>query len=111
MKHFAMQLINNIATTIHSINSDNTYYGFCFYNRADRMYCLHSINGYSIIYDFSNDRMVVAYNLKIHTELGTMIVLGEWTQGYYFDNEADNDLSIRYELENVVNLFLEKITK
>lgn len=78
-----------------------------FENDGMTCHLLASCGGYFIIYDSSADRLVVAWALRL-SKNSDEIVKGSWGNGYYFLNNGGNDLIERYEIHEVVELFIQK---
>ena len=76
----------------------------------NRMDCFSLCNsgGYSIIYDNTTDRLIVAWAVKLSIDFVLNEVKGSWGNGYYFDNNGGNDVIDRYNIGNVASLWIEK---
>lgn len=82
-----------------------------FINNGMECFVIATSGGYHVIYDNSNDRLIVAWLVRLygHEFMGdTLNVIGDWGQGYYFNNNGGNDLMSRYEIEEVARLFIKK---
>lgn len=79
-----------------------------FLNNGMVGYSIACSGGYSIIYDCTNDRLVVAWLLKVRGSNIHDCIDGSWGQGYYFDNNGGSYLNERYDIDRVVDLFVRK---
>lgn len=77
---------------------------FEFTNHGDRFKVIAQVGAWSVIYDCSRDRLIVAWALKPFND-GT----GAWGNGFYFDNEGGNDLIERYKIDDVASFFIDKV--
>ena len=79
-----------------------------FENNSMTCHLLASCGGYFIIYDSTADRLIVAWSLRLANDSINNKVIGDWGNGYYFDNNGGNDIVTRYDIKEVVKLFIEK---
>jgi hypothetical protein len=79
-----------------------------FENNGMDCFSLCNSGGYSIIYDNTNDRLIVAWALRLSINFAFQVNKGSWGNGYYFNNNGGNDIIDRYEIDNVVSLWLDK---
>ena len=75
-----------------------------FENNGMTCHLLNKINDYSIIYDSTNDRLVIAWALELHGDFSTGLK-GSWGNGQYFMNIGGNDLIERYQIAEVASAF------
>lgn len=114
-KDLQASIIKNLKTAIDRLNDGIAYRKdyVRFNNNSMACYILATSGGYSVIYDDTNDRLIVAWLVRLFGhEFGddgiTLFNKGDWGQGYYFMNNGGNDLISRYELDKVAELFIEK---
>lgn len=102
------RVLRDTKQAVIDINAGETYNYIRFFNHKDEMILIATSGGYSIIKDNTNDRMIVAWCLRLNGSNIDDTIKGDWGQGYYFDNDGGNDLVSRYELNDVVDLFIKK---
>lgn len=109
-----VRIEKNIKMAIDRINdycNDFTKDYTRFINNGMECFILMTSGGYHVIYDNSNDRLIIAWLVRLygHEFMGdTLNVVGDWGQGYYFNNNGGNDLMSRYDIGRAVELFIKK---
>lgn len=98
------RILDDVKSDLKDIETGCIDRFFNFENSGMECFVLATAGGYSIVYDRTNDRMIVAYAL--HSRGNNK---GDWGQGYYFMNDGGNDLNNRYNLVDVVELWLNKV--
>jgi hypothetical protein len=93
------------------INANETDCYTRFFNGSFELFMIANAGGYSILFDRTNDRMIVAWALRLNGSNTDDTIKGSWGNGYYFMNEGGNDLATRYDLIKVVDLFINKALK
>lgn len=78
-----------------------------FENNGMTCHLLNKINNYNIVYDSTNDRLIIAWALELHGDFSTGLK-GSWGNGNYFMNEGGNDLIERYQIAEVADTFNKK---
>lgn len=100
-------IIGNLKQDVIDVNAGDTVTAK-FENNGMTCHILAAGGGYFVIFDSTNDRMVVAWSLRLDKDATTDKVKGSWGNGYYFDNNGGNDIIDRYELPQVADLFIKK---
>ena len=108
-----VRIEKNIKMAIDRLNDSNAFKNDYtrFINNGMECFIVATSGGYHVIYDNSHDRLVVAWLVRLygHEFMGdTLNVIGDWGQGYYFNNNGGNDLMSRYEIEKVARMFIKK---
>ena len=103
----------NIRTAIDRLNDGDAFKKDYtrFINNGMECFVIATSGGYHVIYDNSHDRLIVAWLVRLygHELIGdTLNVIGDWGQGYYFNNKGGNDLMTRYNIGTVAELFIRK---
>lgn len=105
------RLLKDTKQGIINIDSNETQSYTRFINNGMECFIIATSGGYHVIYDNSNDRLIVAWLVRLygHEFMGdTLNIKGDWCQGYYFENKGGNDIVDRYDLINVIELFVKK---
>ena len=101
-------ITRQVKQDIINIQANETYNYLRFKNNGRDCFSLCNSGGYSIIYDNTNDRLIVAWAVKLSIDFVLNEVNGSWGNGYYFDNNGGNDIIDRYDIGNVSDLFIRK---
>lgn len=109
------RLLKDTKQALIDIQAGETRFYTRFRNNQHDLFVIASSGGYSIIYDNCCDKMIVAWSVRLVYKTDTFdeildktCLIGDWGQGYYFDNNGGNDLVERYDLVSVVELFIKK---
>ena len=101
------RLIDEVCTAIATINNGEEF-GLSFDNDGFKLVSIMNCGGYSILFDRTNDRLIVVWAVKIKTNILGQLE-GSWGNGYYFDiDSAEQTTRLRYQVEQVVELFTKK---
>ena len=101
-------IIGQVKQDVININAGEIYSYLRLKNNGMDCFSLCNIGGYSIIYDNTNDRLIVAWAVKLNNNFKLKSVNGSWDSSYYFDNNGGNDIIERYDIGNVSDLFIRK---
>ena len=112
-KRLQARIETNIRTAIDRLNDGDAFKKDYtrFINNGMECFIVATSGGYHVIYDNSHDRLIVAWLVRLygHELMGdTLNVIGDWGQGYYFDNNGGDDLMTRYDIEEVARMFIKK---
>lgn len=91
---------------INAINDDEYNAGIMFQNHDMKCFSMISLGDYGIVFDSTNDRLIVVWSLHIRDDRQ-----GDWGQGYYFDNNGSSDLCNRYQIKEAIKLLLDKVQR
>ena len=109
MKQFLNDTVTRqVKQDIINIQAGETDSYMQFMNNGMQCFSLCNSGGYSIIYDNTADRLIVAWAVRISVDNITGTLKGSWGNGYYYNNEGGNDLLTRYDIPSVVSLWLDK---
>lgn len=101
-------IIGQVKQDIININAGEVDSYLRFQNNGMDCFSLCNSGGYSIIYDNTNDRLIVAWAVKLNIDFVLNEVKGSWGNGYYYNNEGGNDIIDRYCIAEVSDLFISK---
>ena len=101
-------IIRQVKQDIINIQANETDNYLRFKNNDMDCFSLCNGGGYSIIYDNTNDRLIVAWAVKLSIDFVLNEVNGSWGNGHYFNNNSGNDIIDRYDIGKVSDLFISK---
>lgn len=101
-------IIGQVKQDIINIQANEVYSYLRFKNNRMDCFSLCNSGGYSIIYDNTNDRLIVAWAVRLNIDFTLNEVNGSWGSGYYFNNNGGNDIIDRYDIGNVSDFFIGK---
>lgn len=101
-------IIGQVKQDIINIQANEIDSYLRFKNNGMDCFSLCNSGGYSIIYDNTNDRLIVAWAVKLNIDFVLNEVKGSWGNGYYFNNNGGNNVIDRYDIGNVSDLFIRK---
>lgn len=101
-------IIGQVKQDIININAGEVDSYLRFKNNGMDCFSLCNSGGYSIIYDNTYDRLIVAFAVKLSIDFTLNEVNGSWGNGHYFDNNGGNDVIDRYNIGNVASLWIKK---
>ena len=101
-------IIGQVKQDVININAGEIDSYLRFKNNGMDCFSLCNSGGYSIVYDNSNDRLIVAWAVKLNIDFTLNEINGSWGNGYYFNNNGGNNVIERYDMGNVSDLFIRK---
>ena len=101
-------IIGQVKQDVININAGEIDSYLRFKNNGMDCFSLCNSGGYSIIYDNTNDRLIVAWAVKLNIDFTLNEINGSWGNGHYFNNNGGNDIIERYDIGNVSDLFIRK---
>ena len=101
-------IIGQVKQDIININAGEIDSYLRFKNNGMDCFSLCNSGGYSIIYDNTNDRLIVAWAVKLNIDFTLNEVNGSWGSGYYYSNSGSNDIIDRYYIGIVSDFFISK---
>ena len=101
-------ITRQVKQDIININANETDSYLRFKNSGMDCFSLCNSGGYSVIYDNTNDRLIVAWAVKLSIDFVLNEVNGAWGNGHYFDNNGGNNIIDRYDIGKVADLFIRK---